>query len=156
MRTTAPRTLAAVALLCTMPRVLAIDHGAKRTGLAVTDPLRIIATALDTVQTQDLLAYLKAYCAKEVVDGFVIGLPTDLGGRPTDATPGVLAFIDVLKKTFPQVWVETVDERFTSRMAQQTLIASGKGKMARREKGQLDRISATILLQGWMEGSGRR
>ncbi|MBX2973776.1 MAG: Holliday junction resolvase RuvX [Flavobacteriales bacterium] len=135
-----------------MPRVIAIDHGSKRTGLAVTDPLRIIATALDTVETKELLAYLKSYCAKEQVDGFVVGLPMDLSGRPTDATPGVLAFIDVLRKAFPQHWVETVDERFTSRMAQQTLLASGKGRMARREKGQLDRISATIMLQGWMEG----
>jgi len=138
-----------------MPRVIAIDHGSKRTGLAVTDPLRIIATALDTVETRDLLAYLKVYCAKEQVDGFVIGLPTDLSGRPTDATPGVHAFIAVLKKEFPLLWVDTVDERFTSRMAQQILLASGKGRMARREKGQLDRISATIILQGWMEGPGR-
>lgn len=138
-----------------MPRVLAIDHGSKRTGLAVTDPLRIIATALDTVETCDLLAYLKAYCAKEQVDGFVIGLPTDLSGRPTDATPGVQAFITILKKEFPDQWVEAVDERFTSSMAQQILLASGKGRMARREKGQLDRISATIILQGWMEGPGR-
>ncbi len=139
-----------------MPRVLAIDHGSKRTGLAVTDPLRIIATALDTVETPGLVAYLKDYCAREQVDGFIVGLPMDLGGRPTDATPGVLAFIDTLKKAFPQHWVETVDERFTSRMAQQTLHASGKGRMARREKGQLDRISATIMLQGWMEGNGRK
>ena len=138
-----------------MPRVIAIDHGSKRTGLAVTDPLRIIATALDTVETRDLLAYLKVYCAKEQVDGFVIGLPTDLSGRPTDATPGVRAFIALLKKEFPDQWVETVDERFTSSMAQQILLASGKGRMARREKGQLDRISATIILQGWMEGPGR-
>lgn len=138
-----------------MPRVIAIDHGSKRTGLAVTDPLRIIATALDTVDTRELMTYLKAYCAKEQVDGFVVGLPTDLAGRPTDATPGVQAFIAVLKKEFPQLWVDTVDERFTSRMAQQTLLASGKGRMARREKGQLDRISATIILQGWMEGAGR-
>ena len=138
-----------------MPRVIAIDHGSKRTGLAVTDPLRIIATALDTVETRDLLTYLKVYCAKEQVDGFVIGLPTDLSGRPTDATPGVQAFIALLKKEFPDQWVETVDERFTSSMAQQILLASGKGRMARREKGQLDRISATIILQGWMEGPGR-
>lgn len=149
-------TKRAESLLCSMPRVVAIDHGSKRTGLAVTDPLRIIATALDTVETKELLAYLQGYCAKEAVDGFVVGLPTDLGGRPTDATPGVLAFIQVLKKLFPEQWVETMDERFTSRMAQQTLMASGKGRMARREKGQLDRISATILLQGWMERSSPR
>jgi len=134
-----------------MPRVIAIDHGLKRTGLAVTDPLRIIATALDTVPTTELFAYLKAYVAKEAVDGFVVGLPMHLDGKPTDATPHVLEFIGHLKKAFPGQWVETVDERFTSRMAQQTLLASGKGRMARRDKGQLDRISATILLQGWLD-----
>jgi putative Holliday junction resolvase len=134
-----------------MPRVIAIDHGLKRTGLAVTDPLRIIATALDTVPTTELFTYLKAYAAREQVDGFVVGLPMNLDGRPTDATAAVMEFIGHLRKAFPVLWVETVDERFTSRMAQQTLAASGKGRMARREKGQLDRISATILLQGWLE-----
>ncbi|HRH70770.1 MAG TPA: Holliday junction resolvase RuvX [Flavobacteriales bacterium] len=135
-----------------MPRVIAIDFGLKRTGLAVTDPLRIIATALDTVPSQGLIAYLKAYLAKEAVDGFVLGLPKHLDGKPAGIAPNVLALMDVLKKTFPAQWVVTVDERFTSRMAQDTLLASGKGKMARREKGQLDRISATIMLQGWMSG----
>jgi len=139
-------------LLCPMPRVIAIDFGLKRTGLAVTDPLRIIATALDTVPSTELLTYLKSYLANEVVDGFVVGLPMHLDGRPAEIATNVHALIEVLKKAFPALWVETVDERFTSRMAQQTLLASGKGKMARREKGQLDRISATIMLQGWMAG----
>ncbi|MBK6541189.1 MAG: Holliday junction resolvase RuvX [Flavobacteriales bacterium] len=139
-----------------MPRVLAIDHGAKRTGLAVTDPGRIIASALDTVETAGLMDYLHRYLAKEAVDGFVVGLPTHLDGRPTDATAGALVLVDRLKRTFPAQWVETVDERFTSTMAQQTLMASGKGRMARRDKGQLDRISATIILQGWMERRGNR
>ena len=136
-----------------MPRVIAIDHGSKRTGLAVTDPLRIIATALDTVPTAELMAYLHRYLAIEEVDGFVVGMPAHLDGRPTDATPGALKLVEDLKKKFPGKWVETVDERFTSTMAQQTLLASGKGRMARRDKGQLDRISATIILQGWMQGS---
>ncbi|MEZ4738519.1 MAG: Holliday junction resolvase RuvX [Flavobacteriales bacterium] len=134
-----------------MPRVLAIDFGLKRTGLAVTDPLRIIATALDTVPSAELMSYLKTYVAKEAVDGFVVGLPVNLDGTATDITPNVHALVDALKKNFPALWVETVDERFTSRMAQDTLNASGKGRMARREKGQLDRISATIILQGWMD-----
>lgn len=137
-----------------MPRVLAIDFGLKRTGLAVTDPLRIIATALDTVDPKELMSYLKAYVAKEVVDGFVVGLPVHLDGKPTDITANVHALVEALKKNFPTLWVETVDERFTSRMAQDTLNASGKGRMARREKGQLDRISATIILQGWMAQKG--
>ncbi|MBK6832200.1 MAG: Holliday junction resolvase RuvX [Flavobacteriales bacterium] len=133
-----------------MPRVIAIDFGLKRTGLAVTDPLRIIATALDTVESVKLMDYLKAYTAKVAVDGFVVGLPSNLDGSATYITANVHAFVQALRATFPDKFVETVDERFTSRMAQQTLMASGKGRMARREKGQLDRISATIILQGWM------
>ncbi len=104
-----------------MPRILAIDHGSKRTGLAVTDTAQIIASALDTVPTEEAIDYVKRYVAKEDVEGIVVGMPLNLDGRPTDATPGVLTFIEVLKKTFPTQWVETVDERFTSRMAQQTL-----------------------------------
>lgn len=133
-----------------MPRIIAIDYGLKRTGLAVTDTLRIIASALDTVETKDLVKYLQAYVASEQVDGFVVGLPMDLANKPTDATAAVRAFVTDLKKRFPAQWVETVDERFTSRMAQRTMLDSGKGRMARREKGALDRISATIILQSWL------
>ncbi|MCB0763761.1 MAG: Holliday junction resolvase RuvX [Flavobacteriales bacterium] len=139
-----------------MSRILAIDHGLKRSGIAVTDPLRIIATALDSVPTTELLHRLQRYVAVEAVEGFVVGLPAGLNGRPTDGTAGVLTFIRELQGAFPGHWVEVVDERFTSRIAQQTLLASGKGRMARREKGQLDRISATIILQSWMAGGGRR
>jgi putative holliday junction resolvase len=134
-----------------MPRILAIDHGSKRTGLAVTDSLQIIASALDTVPTEEAIDYVKRYVAKEDVEGIVVGMPLNLDGRPTDATPGVLIFLEHLKRACPKQWVETLDERFTSSMAQQALNQSGKGRMARREKGQLDRISATILLQGFME-----
>jgi putative holliday junction resolvase len=139
-----------------MSRVLAIDFGLKRTGLAVTDPARIIASALDTVATTEVMAWLKKYTERERVEGFVVGLPVNLNGSDTDATPHVRAFIADLKKRFPAQWVETVDERLTSRIAQQTLLASGKGKQARRDKGALDRISATILLQGWLEQRSRR
>jgi putative Holliday junction resolvase len=139
-----------------MPRVIAIDFGLKRTGLAVTDPLRIIATALVTVPSEELLDHLRSYLAKEQVDGFVVGLPKHLDGKPMDIAANVHALVEVLQKTFPQCWVETVDERFTSSMAQQTLLTSGKGRMARREKGQLDRISATIILQGWLESGPKR
>jgi len=134
-----------------MPRIIAIDHGSKRVGLAVTDPLGIIATALDTVPERELIAYLQHYSTREDVEGFVVGLPANLNGPPTDATAGVQAFVARLKKAFPGKWVDTVDERFTSKMARQTLLASGVGRMARRDKGALDRISATIILQGWME-----
>ena len=137
-----------------MGRVLAIDHGGKRTGLAVTDPLRIIASALDTVPTTEVLAYLKAYLAREEVDVFVVGLPMGLDGRPTDATAGVEAFLKQLRKAFPGKWVETVDERFTSSLAKQAVLQSGIGRKARRDKAQLDRISATIMLQDWLTRKG--
>lgn len=139
-----------------MPRVIAIDHGLKRTGLAVTDPLQLIASALDTVATPELPAFLRAYVGREPVEGFVVGLPMDLAGRPTDATPHVLAFLEELKRAFPSHWVATVDERFTSRMARRTMLESGIGRQARRDKGAVDRISATILLQGWLEQRQRR
>lgn len=139
-----------------MGQVIGIDFGMKRTGLAATDPAAIIASALETVPTAEVMEWLKRYCAAQQVDGFVVGLPMNLNGKPTDVTPNVNAFIEALKKTFPRHWVETVDERFSSTMAQQTLLASGKGRMARRDKGQLDRISATILLQGWLEQRKRR
>ncbi|MCB0788360.1 MAG: Holliday junction resolvase RuvX [Flavobacteriales bacterium] len=137
-----------------MGRVLAIDHGRKRTGLAVTDPLRIIASALDTVPTAEVLAYLNAYLAREEVDGFVVGLPMGLDGRPTDATAGVEAFLKQLRKAFPGKWIETVDERFTSSLAKQAVLQSGIGRKARRDKAQLDRISATIMLQDWLTRKG--
>ncbi|MBK9760586.1 MAG: Holliday junction resolvase RuvX [Flavobacteriales bacterium] len=137
-------------------RVLAIDFGLKRTGLAVTDPLRIIASALETVETKALIDYLKKYVVKEQVDGFVVGLPVNLNGAATDATPHVQAFIKELKRHLPNHWVETVDERFSSTMAKQTLLDSGAGKMNRRDKGTLDRISATILLQGWLQQQDQR
>lgn len=139
-----------------MSRVLAIDFGLKRTGLAVTDPARIIASALETVETRGLMDFLKSYLSREKVEGFIVGLPVNLNGSDTDATLHVRGFIVELKRKFPAQWVETMDERLTSRMAQQTLLASGLGKAARREKGALDRISATIILQGWLEQRSRR
>ncbi len=137
-----------------MPRVVAIDFGLKRTGLAVTDPLRIIASALGTVESKELMDFLIQYCAREQVDGFVIGLPVNLDGSDTDVTPNVRLLADALRKRFPARFVELADERFTSKLAQQVLLASGKGRMARREKGQLDRISATIILQDWLARQG--
>ncbi|MBS1569912.1 MAG: Holliday junction resolvase RuvX [Bacteroidetes bacterium] len=135
-------------------RVLAIDFGLKRTGLAVTDPARIIASALATVDSRELMDYLKRYTAKEAVEGFVVGLPVNLDGTPTDITANTRLFIAELKRQFPKHWVETADERFTSVLAQRAMVHSGIGKKARREKGAVDRISAVILLQGWMERRG--
>jgi putative Holliday junction resolvase len=132
-------------------RILAIDFGLKRTGLAVTDPARIIASALATVPTAELMDYLKRYTGKELVEGFVVGMPCNLDGTPTDATPHVARFVAALKEQFPKHWVETTDERFTSTLAHQAMLQSGIGRMARRDKGTLDRISATIILQSWMD-----
>jgi len=133
-----------------MGRVIAIDFGLKRTGLAVTDPMRIIASALETVESASLMQFLGRYCAKESVDGFVIGLPVNLDGTDTDVTANTRLLAEEIKRRFAPRFVDLADERFTSRMAQQTLQDSGKGRMARREKGQVDRISAAIILQGWL------
>jgi putative Holliday junction resolvase len=134
-----------------MPRLLAIDYGAKRTGLAVTDPLQIIATALETVRTHDLLDFLKKYVQTETVEGFIIGMPRRLDNSESDNAPRVQIFVKLLQKTFPDIPVHTHDERFTSSMALQSMIAGGSKKSDRREKGNIDKISATIILQSFME-----
>ncbi len=134
-----------------MGRVLAIDYGVRRTGLAVTDPLQIIPGGLTTVETPQLLSYLKGYLSKENVERFVVGLPRQTNGRDSDNLPRVRAFVEQLKKAFPSVPVDMWDERYTSVMAQQAILQSGIGKMARRNKALVDEVSATIILQGWME-----
>lgn len=135
-----------------MPRVLAIDLGTKRTGLAVTDPLKMLANPLETVDTTVLMDYLKAYCAKEDVDTLVLGLPIRLNGKDNEMTPRVMAFKEILEKTFPTLKVELIDERFTSKMALQSMIAMGSKKKDRREKaGNLDKVSAAIILQSYLE-----
>lgn len=133
-----------------MGRVIGIDFGLKRTGIAVTDTGRIIASALTTVESPQLMEHLRQYVAKEVVDGFVVGLPCNLDGTPTDITPNVHLFVAALKEAFPKQFVETMDERFTSTLAQRTMLGGGIRRMARRDKGTVDRISATILLQDWL------
>lgn len=132
-------------------RILAIDYGKKRTGLAVTDPMKIIASGLATVPTHELLPYLKKYMEKEPVELFVIGDPRNLDGTPTDATPLVEQCIRSLGKHFPAIPVRKLDERFTSKMAFQTMIDSGLGRQQRRDKSLVDEISATILLQGYLQ-----
>lgn len=134
-----------------MPRILAIDYGSKRCGIAVTDPLQIIATALETVRTHDLADFLKKYTAQEKVEAFVIGMPKKLDNTDSENAARVTAFIKTLKKSFPDIPVHTQDERFTSSMALQSMIASGSKKSDRREKGNIDKISATIILQSYME-----
>lgn len=137
-----------------MGRVLSVDYGVRRTGLAVTDPLKIIAGGLTTVETPNLMKYLKEYTAKETVERFVVGLPKQTNGRDSENLPRVLAFVEQLKKTFPDVPVDMWDERYTSVLAHQTMLQSGIGKKARQNKALVDEISATIILQGWMEGRG--
>lgn len=138
-----------------MARVIGIDFGTERCGIAVTDLGRMIASALDTVPTKEIMEHLRKYVGREAVEGIVVGLPVGLDGRPTDATAPARSFIEQLRTAFPAQWVEAFDERFTSTMARQTLLASGKGRKARRDKSQLDRISATIILQGWLEQRSR-
>lgn len=134
-----------------MPRILAIDYGKKRTGLAVSDPLKIIANGLCTVDTTTLLTFLKDYFLKEEVEQVVIGLPRSLKNEDTDATPLVKQFVDRFRIEFPGKPIELVDERFTSKMAFQTMIDSGLKKKDRKNKALVDEISATILLQGFMQ-----
>ncbi|MDI1325072.1 MAG: Holliday junction resolvase RuvX [Algoriphagus sp.] len=135
-----------------MSRVLAIDLGTKRTGLAVTDPLKMLANPLETVDTAVLMDYLKTYCAKEEVDTLVLGLPIRLNGKDNEMTPRVKAFKEILEKTFPTLKVELIDERYTSKMALQSMIAMGSKKKDRREKaGNLDKVSAAIILQSYLE-----
>lgn len=134
-----------------MPRIMAIDYGSKRVGIAVTDPSQLIATGLTTVDTKDILSFLKTYCAKEVVDCFVVGEPKRLNNTATDATPFVNAFVKLLKQHFPLIRIERIDERFTSKIAFQTMIDSGITKNDRRNKALIDEISATLILQSYLE-----
>ncbi|MDN4166201.1 Holliday junction resolvase RuvX [Cytophagales bacterium LB-30] len=134
-----------------MGRILAIDYGKKRTGIAVTDPLQIIATPLEMVPTSELLIFLKKYLQKESVESVVIGMPKNLQNEDTDSTEGVRKFIAFLNREFPEMVIHTVDERFTSKMALQSMIAAGSKKKDRREKGNIDKISATLILQSYLE-----
>lgn len=137
-----------------MGRVLSVDYGVRRTGLAVTDPLKIIAGGLTTVETPQLMKYLKEYITREPVERFVVGLSKQTNGRDSENLPRVLAFVEQLRKTFPDIPVDMWDERYTSVLAHQTMLQSGIGKKARQNKALVDEISATIILQGWMEGRG--
>ena len=134
-----------------MPRIIALDYGRKRTGIAVTDPLQIIATGLTTVETTQLVYFLKKYFSEEAVEEAILGYPTNLDGTPTDITHKVEKFATQFQKIFPHIPIKLVDESFTSKMAFQTMIDSGLKQKARRNKALVDEISATILLQGYLE-----
>ncbi|MEY2899190.1 MAG: hypothetical protein RL138_1243 [Bacteroidota bacterium] len=133
-----------------MPRILAIDYGKKRCGIAVTDNEQIIATALTTVPANELLAFLKDYLKSEQVIRFVIGEPKDLQGGTTHSTIPVANFVALLEKEFPAIPITMIDERFTSKMASQAMFMSGKSKKQRQDKGQIDQVSAVIILQDYM------
>lgn len=134
-----------------MGRILAIDFGTRRTGLAVTDPLKIIATALETVETASLIDFLKKYFQKEVVDEVVIGLPKRLDNTDSETAPAVRKFMELFSKTFPGKLIQTIDERFTSSIAQRAMIDGGMKKKDRQVKGNVDKISAVLILQSFME-----
>lgn len=132
-------------------RILAIDYGSKRVGLAVTDPLRIIATALDAIHSKDVIDFLKQYTTKETVDVIVVGEPKTLNNVQSDSARFIDPFVKHLQRTFPQIKIERYDERFTSSIAQQTMLLGGMKKKDRKIKQNVDKISATIILQDYME-----
>lgn len=134
-----------------MGRILSVDYGIKRTGLAVTDPMRIIANALETVPTKEIFNYLENYFAKEIVDLIVVGNPKQMNGKDSETKIRIEEFVRGLNKRFPNLKVEWFDERFTSVLAHKTILESGIGKKARQNKNLTDKIAAVIILQDYME-----
>jgi putative holliday junction resolvase len=137
-----------------MARIMSIDYGMKRIGLAVTDPLQIIASPLDTVDNQRIIDYIKDYLFTEEVERFIVGEPQKLDGSEAEIMPQIRAFIKKLNEQFPNIPVELQDERFTSSDAKQIILQSGIKKMKRRDKGLVDKVSASIILKEWMESKG--
>jgi putative Holliday junction resolvase len=133
-----------------MPRILAIDYGIKRTGIAVTDEFQIIASGLTTIPSETIIAFLKEYFAKEKVEKVIIGEPKQMNGQPSESAEIIEKFVIKFKSEFPQMKIERVDERFTSKMAFQTMIDSGLKKKQRQNKGLVDEIAATIMLQDYL------
>jgi putative Holliday junction resolvase len=137
-----------------MARILAIDYGGKRTGLAVTDPLQIIATGLATIESKELVPYLKKYFQAEEVELIIIGLPKNWDESDTHGTPLAQAAIKKLQKEFPLIPLKTVDERYTSKMAKDAMLQMGMKKKDRRVKANVDIIAATIILQEYLQSTG--
>lgn len=134
-----------------MGRIVALDYGSKRVGIAITDPLKIIATPLETVQTKEIINFLKGYDEKEEIEEFVVGFPYDLKGNPTNATPLVKEFVIRLQQGFPGKQISLEDEKYTSKIAIAAMLAGGMKKKDRRKKENVDKISATIILQSYLE-----
>lgn len=134
-----------------MGRIISIDYGRKRTGLAATDTLQLIANGLCTVPSNELMVFLKKYVEKEPVEKFIVGLPKQMNNQPSENMKYIEPFVHLLKKTFPIIPVEMVDERFTSVLAHRAMIDGGLKKKERQDKALVDEISAVILLQSYME-----
>ena len=134
-----------------MGRIIAIDYGRKRTGLAVSDPMQIIANGLCTVAGGEAVEFLQKYASREQIDLFVVGQPRQMNNEPSENMPHVQAFVNRLRKVMPDIPIEYVDERFTTVMAHQAMIAGGLPKKRRQDKALVDEISATLILQGYLE-----
>lgn len=132
---------------------MAFDYGTKRIGIAVTDPMQIIATGLDTIHPNAIIDYLKKYMQTEQVERFVVGEPKQMDNTPSQSAMHVKGFVNLLKKTFPEIPIEMLDERFTSKMASATIAQSGMNRKDRQNKALVDTVSAVILLQSWMARS---
>lgn len=138
-----------------MARLVAIDYGTKRVGIAVTDPLKIIASPLETVHSKDVIEYLKQFDQKEGIEEFVVGMPKNLKNEDTNNSQQVRHFLNLLKKNFPDKPINLQDERFTSKIALEAMIAGGMKKKDRRNKSNIDKISAVIILQSFLENKHR-
>lgn len=138
-----------------MERIVGIDYGRKRVGIAVSDPLGIFASALDTLPSGSVLSFLKSYIERERISRFVVGYPVNLDNKPSEAAKDVDHFINMLRKQFPEIPVTLEDERFTSKMAMRTLIEGGMKKSDRRVKGNVDKVSAAIILQSYLDSRAR-
>lgn len=138
-----------------MGQIIAIDYGKARCGVAATDDMKIIASGLDTVETRFLMDFFKKYTIENSVEAIVVGLPVDLKGNISEVETDILGFIENFKKEFPQIEVHRLDERFTSKMASFFISQSGKNKKQRQQKGLIDKVSATIILQNFLEQKTR-
>jgi len=139
-----------------MGRIMAIDYGRKRVGIAVTDELQLIANGLTTVPAHEIMTFLRSYMKQEKVDAFVIGEPRQMNNQPSESLQYIIPFVNRLKKEFPDITVEMIDERFTSKMAFQTMIDAGLKKKDRQRKELVDTISATIILQSYLSSKSIR
>lgn len=134
-----------------MPRIMCFDYGNKRTGIAVTDPMKMFATGLGTIHPKDIIEYIKKYLTTETVELFVVGEPKQTDGTPSQTASNVKGFVTILKKAFPEMPIEMMDERYTTKMASAAIAESGMKKAAQKNKDLIDTVAATIILQSYME-----